>query len=317
MVTKHKGRVVVALGSRLYPLPAGQTFHDFLFNHLQEQLSKAWWEAEIRKDPKERHVIVQWYFVLHDWKKKNAKPENKAGSGWGALPSGPVQALFQLAWDVYYLAHRGALSKKIVERLRDRNEFQGARYELAVAAVFARLNYKIEWTKDVGQKHCEFIALHRGTKDRIAVEAKSRRRSGVLHEERKYDGPVKMKGDIGNLLRDAVTQKPDGHAFVIFVDMNLPATDSEFPDKPWFKDISDLLADTDRIAEEAGKPQKYNAIFVTNFATYYGDPDEKSPHGEHVAVVAQNPETPLEDPTPIIELVRQMREYSRIPKGVE
>lgn len=317
LVAKHNGRVVVALAGRIYPLQEGKTFHEFLFEHLQEQLGKAWWDEEVKKDPAERHVIVQWYFALFDWKKKNATEANKvARKFWGAKASGPVQTLFQLAFDVYILAHYGVLLKDVVERLRDRNGFQGARYEIAVAGVFARLNYKIEWVKDEKLKHCEFIAIHPGTGDKIAVEAKSRRRSGVLHEPQKYEGAVKMKGDIGNLLRDALTQKPDGHAFVIFVDLNLPATNSEFPDKPWFNDVREILGDIDRIVEEAGKPQKYNAIFVTNFASYYGDPDKVAPHGEHVSIVARNPESPLKDPKPILELVHKMRNYSGIPKGI-
>lgn len=316
LVTKHKGRVVVALSGRVYTLAEGRTFHEFLFDHLQEQVGKEWWDAQIKKDPQDRHIIVHWYFALFEWKRKNATEGNKVSTAWGAITNGPVQALFQLAFDIYILAHYKVLSKEIVERLKGRDAFQGARYEIAVAAIFARLDYKIEWVKDEKRKRCEFIAVHAGTGDKIAVEAKSRRRSGVLHETLKYEGPVKMKGDIGNLLRDALTQKPDGHAFVIFVDLNLPSTNSEFPDKPWFGDIKEVISDIDRIAEEAGKPQKYNAIFVTNFATYYGDPDKTAPHGEHVSIISQNPETPLKDPQPILELVRKMRNYSGIPKGV-
>lgn len=316
LVAKYKGRTVVALRSRVYMLPEGRTFHDFLFDHLQERLGKEWWDSQIELDPKDRHVVVQWYFALSAWSQRNATDANREGSGWNAIPNGPVQSLFQLAFDIYLLWHYDFLPDKLVDRFKDRHEFQGARYEIAVAAMFARLKYKIEWVADKSKKHCEFIALHPDTGDRIAVEAKSRRRDGVLHELQRYSGTLKMKGDIGNLLRDALIQKPAGHAFVVFVDLNLPATDAEFPDKPWFNDVRQLLADIDRVAEEAGKAQVYNAIFVTNFATYYGDPAKDAPHGEHVAIVARKPETPLKNPEPIIELVERMREYSQIPKGV-
>jgi hypothetical protein len=69
---------------------------------------------------------------------------------------------FNLYW--LQLIHR--LPESLIERLKDFQAFQGARYEVLIAAVFVRAGFEIEWiddTKAVG-KHPEFIAIHKNTK---------------------------------------------------------------------------------------------------------------------------------------------------------
>jgi hypothetical protein len=60
-----------------------------------------------------------------------------------------------------------------VQRLRSYEAFQGARYEIAVAATFVRCGFDIEWVEEKAKKHCEFNATHKGTGENIAVETKS------------------------------------------------------------------------------------------------------------------------------------------------
>ena len=62
------------------------------------------------------------------------------------------------------------------KRLGKREQFQGARYEIAVAAIFVRAGYKIEWLTDASRRLPEFIARRDGSDVEIAVEAKSRPR---------------------------------------------------------------------------------------------------------------------------------------------
>jgi hypothetical protein len=67
-----------------------------------------------------------------------------------------------------------------MERIRLPDQFQGARYELSIAAVFSRAGYEVEWLTARDRKLPEFIATHQTAKTEIAVEAKSRHRPGVL-----------------------------------------------------------------------------------------------------------------------------------------
>ena len=73
------------------------------------------------------------------------------------------------------------LPDSLIKRLKDFHKFQGARYEILVAAVFTRAGFDIEWIDDTkaSGKHPEFIATHKRTGRKIAVEAKSRRRPGI------------------------------------------------------------------------------------------------------------------------------------------
>jgi hypothetical protein len=93
-----------------------------------------------------------------------------------------------LAWDVATLIHAGEPPDELIDRLRDRDNFQGARYELAIAAIIARLECSITWLDaDPGLrtvKHVEFEATHRPTGQTFAVEAKSRHPSGRAQPSR-------------------------------------------------------------------------------------------------------------------------------------
>ena len=149
-----------AVGNRLYARPPKETLHEFMLNLLKWTLGKEWYFGELKKSPEEQQQIVRWYIELGDWSKRVSTEENRFGHGWSAIPSGGIQALLALAYDVYTLLHSGELPNDLLRRLKDRRAFQGARYEVAVAAIFARMQYKIEWVEDTSKKHCEFIARH-------------------------------------------------------------------------------------------------------------------------------------------------------------
>jgi len=165
---EFKGRRFRAVWSRLYWRPLSETFHEFLWHLLKWTLGEKWYLAEVKKAAEERHQIVQWFFDLHEWQKANSTPEQRAAGAWGALPNGDVQALTSLAYDVYSLLHSNALPGDLVERLRDRREFQGVRYELAVAAIFVRADFELDYLKAKDKKHCEFLATHKTAQWRAA-----------------------------------------------------------------------------------------------------------------------------------------------------
>ena len=89
------------------------------------------------------------------------RPEDDKGVIKSIDPTGNVQSLLCLAYDVYSVMHCGELPASSVERLKDRDNFQGARYEIAIAAIFVRVGFNIEWIEDKQNKHCEFIATNK------------------------------------------------------------------------------------------------------------------------------------------------------------
>lgn len=309
--TIHNGKRIRAVGSRLYARPLSETFHEFILTLLAPIFGGKWYDAEFLKPLEERHIVAQWYYHFRVWQKNNCTGEKIAGA-WRAVTDGPSQAIMQLAYDVYLLEHCLSLPKSVIRRLRDREAFQGVRYEIAVAAIFARLGYKIDWEDEKQSvRHCEFIASNPRTGDSIGVEAKSRRRSGVLHEPIKYEGPLKLRGDIGALLQKALTQKPDGKPFIVFVDLNLPATaNTEFPEKPWFSDVQKLIGEMPPPTPE--RPDVANAIVITNFSSHYGAPGGQAPPREYVTIISRIPQNPTRNATALTELVGVIADYGQI-----
>lgn len=310
--TPYKGKRVRAVGSRIYIRPEKETFHEFLIAILAEVFGGEWYEAELKRSLEERHIVAQWYFHFRAWQKKNVSAENAVQGGWVATTDGPTQAIMELAYDLYLLQHCSSLPKGVVKRLRDRVAFQGIRYEVVVAAIFARLGYAIEWEDEKQTaRHCEFIAENPRTGDLIGVEAKSRRRSGVLHEPVKYEGPVKMRGDIGGLLDKALTQKPLGTSFIIFVDLNLPATaQQEFKDKPWMADVKAVIEKLPTPTPEA--PDVVNAIIVTNFSSHYGAPGVDAPPSEYLMIASKFPKDALKNATALTEIGGVLQDHNQI-----
>lgn len=98
---------------------------------------------------------------------QKALDKREEGEGiYSATAIGNLSALIALAYDVYTLRHAMALTPddSIVKRLGNREQFQGVRYELAVAAMMVRAGYSIEWITDTSRKLPEFIARRDGSK---------------------------------------------------------------------------------------------------------------------------------------------------------
>jgi hypothetical protein len=268
VTTSTPDKTIWAVGSRVFFHRANMTFHEFLFQYLADLLNRKWIVAEGQKDPKEQHHIFKCY-------QSYERISKEARSGTSAKvfrmkPDGATTSLLTLAYDCYQMEHSGnAMPNSWKKRLRDREAFQGVRYEILVAALFCRMGFKLEFLEDVQTKHCEFIATHTNYELPVAVEAKSRRRQGILHESGPFDFEKSVKGDIERLYRDALTHAPGDKPFVIFIDLNAPSTASEFPDKQWYQDVKDRILSLHKPSKH--EPDPYSQFVVTNFAFHYGD----------------------------------------------
>ena len=243
-----QGRRVWALGSRVYPdRPATETFHEFLLHVLRGVFGEDWRAAQAALPPDERHFVKRCFEKYEEWTEALRTPENQEGEArWAAEPSGWVQYLISLAWDAATLIHAADLPDTLVNRLRDPVAFQGARYEVAVAAIYARLDCSIQFLDEDERlrsaKHAEFIATHRPTQTEIAVEAKSRHRAGVLNEDGEPSEDDPLRGDaraVRRLFTKALEKAPDGMPFMIFIDINAPLDrDHGGFDSQWRRDVA-------------------------------------------------------------------------------
>jgi len=311
-----KGKKVFALGNRVYAnFPSNTTFHEFLIQILKETIGLDWFREQARLPRKERHFISICLEKLGEWITRNEKTAKRVkGEIWGAKPDGYSKSILSLAFDVCSLIHKQILPPQLLERLKSRNQYQGARYEIAIAAIFARLDCDIEWTDENSKsKHCEFIATHRPTGVSLAVEAKSKHRSGVLHQLG-FLAPVEKllsARNIKRLLNDAIEQNPKDVPFVIFIDVNAPITPNiPINEKPWVKDVKRLV----KKKLESISPEEcpLNAIFFTNFAYHYQTENEAE-HGEAIGIIVPHPKFPPPNPEFFGYLQGALNHYGFVP----
>jgi hypothetical protein len=286
-----QGRKVWAIGTRLcLDRPPNETFHEFILNVLRGTLGEEWRAAQAELPEEERHFVMRCFDEYARWSVAMQNEQTQADEGvWAAEPSGLVQSLISLAWDVATLIHASNLPDALVERLRDPQQFQGARYEIAIAAIFARLDCEIRFLDEDetlrGEKHVEFVATHRPSGQDIAVEAKSRHRAGVVNVEGERDEDDPLRGDaraVRRLFVNALAKSPDGKPYMVFIDINAPVEpEAEGLEKSWVQDIRRWMDGFPVPTED--EPSPYEALYVTNFSPHY-DGDAPAQPWEWLAV---------------------------------
>lgn len=278
-----QGQKVWAIGSSLYAAPnPKQTFHEFLIHHLRDVMGEAWVEANLGLIPPNDHFLMRCFKRYGDWLNANMIPENREGAYWASEPNGWAQYLMSVAFDVACLKQNSGLKDELVQRLRHRDQFQGARYEIAIAAIFSRLRFEMSFYDDrtTPDKHPEFIARHPGSGLEIAVEAKSRHRAGVIHES--GDARRLLKGDIRKLFNRALKKDPGNMPFMIFIDLNSPLTPAtELFEKDWFNDVRRMFDAYP--TPTADSPDPYTMVCITNYSQHYQG-DDIAVSGEHLIV---------------------------------
>ena len=141
----YRGRRVRAVGRQVYNRPAPETFAEFKYQHLKFVLGKPWWMHEARQSPAQRHAIMQCAFEYHAVAKRHAPEGHQDGQAFAAPPTNAAFELLQLADDVLRLIASGAgIPDGVLDRLRKRKSFQGARFELFVAGLLIRCGFAIE-----------------------------------------------------------------------------------------------------------------------------------------------------------------------------
>lgn len=266
IATVHQGYRFVAVGSRLYYNKNWNTFTDFLLFYVRDVMGKVWWDAEMAKPVGERHPVVRWFDHWLEMSRQARREENGLLS---AVPDGTMSALMLLAYDLYVLRHHAKLQDEVVARLRQTDQFHGARYELFVAASFVRAGFDFEYEDetDTTRKHAEFVATFRSDGYKAAVEAKARRRKVSAAS---FDVTTIRPG-VKELLVNAASKTTD-IPLIVFVELNLPPEGSQRPS--WLPEVESILAE---IAAENGGQSPFAAVIFTNRPHVYGLPGEPDP----------------------------------------
>lgn len=299
----------VAIGDYIHYSNKWKTFVDFLIYYIWHIFGKDWINQEKNKQESERHIILHWWNSTL----KFIKTQKKNDEGvFFSKPSGPFKAFVTLAYDLYLLAHHEKLQDQFIERLKNSDQFQGVRYELFVVSTLIRAGFEIEYEDetDRSDKHVEFIAKHKQSKEIIAIEAKSKHRPGVLS----YPGEIETVEDIrvrvGRLINSAIAKKPK-LPYIIFIDLNLPPEKMDVFDDPKLKELIKTLKQTNKTNDDK---DLFNSIFYTNFPYHYGNEFDDFPEDHLGTVISLNPLFPLTTKSIIEDLQIAVKKYGRIPR---
>jgi hypothetical protein len=254
----------VAVGKRVHYSKNWKTFIDFLSDYFKTKIGPEWGNAEIAKPLADRHPLMQWYDALCHLQRKHITQPGRPTS----MPiTGVVGCYFSVAYGLYLLEHNAELQTRLLNRLKDPGNFQGAYYELQVASGFLLAGFKLalEDETDPRQKHCEFNATSPTTGRKYWVEAKMRAVAGELGRTTADGATTKATKPLSSLIKhlNAALAKPADCERMIFLDLNADTPgDVSDENRPAF-----IEAVNKRIAqyEKNELPEGERAyLFVTN-----------------------------------------------------
>jgi hypothetical protein len=267
--TVVSGHQVVAVGNTIYYGKSWKVFQDFLSNYIKKILGEEWGNAEIAKPFQDRHTILKWYDSYCSFQRKNC---HKNGELYSANAIGVVICYLGTAYNLYLLNHNVELQQRLIHRLKNIGNFQGAYYELIIANCLIRAGFELtlEDEADESSKHCEFSAISKLTGKKYWVEAKMRSVSGLLGKN-DLDGTTHWDPTslISKHLGDAL-KKPALDERLIFIDVNAPPTE-EAGNPKWMEAAIRRLEDREKDLKDG--QQAY--VFVSNMPFHRSLNDEQ------------------------------------------
>ena len=243
-----QGYRFVATGSRIHYSKKWKTFHDFLFDYIKTVLGKEWGDPEIKKEEKDQHPIIQWYVKSCRYMQEQKEPDKEIQS---TPMIGAVSALLSLSYNLFLLEHNLNVQDRMINRLKNKQQFQGALYETYVYAIFIRAGFDIELEDETNSesRHCEFVAIAPETGEKYSVEAKARQ-------------PFKEHVGIGKQLGNAF-RKNALHKRVVFIDVNIPNLFSRM------NEVDQELQNKEKSQENDWKTAPPAYVFLTNHSFVY------------------------------------------------
>jgi len=250
----------VVAGNTIHWSQKWKTFPDFLGDYIRTTLGSTWGNAELSKPLCDRHPILQWYDAYCRYQ---ASIQEKQGEVFSGPMTGVTYCFLGLAYNLYLLNHNVELQSRLVARLKDVKQFQGAYYELIVANCLIRAGFQLELEDESDQtvKHCEFSARSLATGKRYWIEAKMRSVPGVLGKtdvdgSKSSDPTSRLSKHLSDALR-----KPAPDERIIFIDLNTePTVAGQTP--IWLDKTKRRLEDRERNLSKGQAAY----VFVTNMA---------------------------------------------------
>lgn len=264
--TDFNGHKFVAVGKTLHWSNNWKTFPDFLDDYLKRVLTVEWGNAELAKPQEERHPLIQWYVKV---RKYRAAHSTKIGTISSYEINGAVACYVCIAYGLYLLQHNIELQERLVNRLKNPGNFQGAYYEILIASAFIRAGFDLilEDESDGSAKHCEFAAVSKTSGRRYWIEAKMRAVAGFLGRHERDGATTKRSTVLSKLTRhlNQALAKPAPQERMIFIDLNAEIAENSSSENPpsFAAEAVEHLEDYERKRLKSGE-KAY--VFVTSIA---------------------------------------------------
>ena len=251
--TEFNGRRLVAIGSEIFDSGNCKTFHEVLSVYLRVLLSEEWIKNGLLKELKARHPILQWHDAMITYQRETIQTLEVQ-----TVPAtGAISALLGLSYNLYLMAHNSELQEKLINRLKNSNQFLGALYETQVAAICIQAGFDISFENedDLSSTHCEFTATNIKSGRKFSVEAKART-SG------------KKSAAISHQLYNALKKKAD-HERIIFIDINTSEITADIETSKWIKEALNSIRGAEKRLKINGKEAPPAYVFLTNQQNAY------------------------------------------------
>jgi len=303
---------LVVVRGKIYEAPEKSTFTNFLFYHGLFLLGEEWVAEQENLRQEERHPL----YLLHRQAMDFVNQQPLQPEGYVTVkPNAALSFCERFYYDLYTVDDNNALQEELLHRLRNHEQFQGARHELFVEATCLRAGFTIMRQVYTGPKpkNPEFIAVHKATQQHIAVEAKSKHRPGVMG----WPGIQAARPDtrFGGLINNAAAKDPR-NPMALFVDTNLPPDRADAFYRSRCGDPTIMSEPMLRLARLVQAHHRgvdpYNLLVYSNFPQRYGDgyPGVQDQWG---TLRSNRPRVPLVHEAALNDLVRAIDLFGNIP----
>ncbi|HUN24905.1 MAG TPA: hypothetical protein VMU67_01265 [Steroidobacteraceae bacterium] len=260
------GHRVVAIGNTVHFSKGWRTFPDFLSYMVGRFFGGEWGNAELRKSEEEMHPIALWY-------RRNAllqaKHAGKPGEVFSTPETGAARAFLELGYNLYLLEHNAELQQRLINRLKQRDQFLGVLSELRVAGFFVRAGFSVKFHDETDRttSHCEYDGRRIETGKTFSVEVKTRHWTAFPKND--AEGRRAIRGAVADLLFRALKKHADAER-IVFVELAMPDEDSTQSEGPWWRDaaMDAIRAAAERIRAQGREPPSATVV-VSNFPYHY------------------------------------------------
>ncbi|MCG7380045.1 hypothetical protein MH215_23915 [Paenibacillus sp. ACRSA] len=290
--------------------PEEDTFVHFIISNLRKTI-----------DVYKNSILTEWNLEYDEWVDENIDEiiefeDNK--QVFSRYVTGNIRSLLTLAFDVYCLQIEGAFHNAFKKRLIHIDQFQSVQYEIAVASILLRAGFKLTYDgdsiKNKNGNSCEFIGIHKITKDKISFEAKSKRFKGVLGFFGGNNLEDLKSNFLGGLFNKAKQQKLEDLPFIVFIDTNVPPSkDIGLGVISYFDELTTFFEGDHNKYVNNNEKTPYNYIITTNFSDHYAGKNVVTNKNSFTTIFSEQPEHQIINNDDLIrnDILRSLQNYKR------